>query len=209
MNSLLAKSIALACGASAAVGGGILAWSKGLFSNSKSIKNKLISEKYQILKSDSTHWTKIWEQYQKGENKDWKFKGQINSVERLKTACNQVIEESRENQSLYKNASKWCVVPRKAEEFVSGLLDVTEGKDGDAWGRVLTRYENTKTPKSRSPTKYALEGVLLSEPNENNKADNIKKLQGGCSSRRSKLTYELDFDSSIKEMEEWCVDRGN
>ncbi|CBY93318.1 hypothetical protein HF1_13100 [Mycoplasma haemofelis str. Langford 1] len=204
MNTLLIKSLSLAVGTSAAIGGGIWAWSNEIFSNSKNIKNKLISEKYQILTRTSDSWSSIFSKYSDTGNKDWKFDGEIKNVEDLKNTCEKVIKEKEENSSLYKKASKWCVVPRKAEEFVSGLLDVAEGKDGESWKRVLAEYKKTKTGSSST---YEMSDVTVTESNSDQDADNIKKLQAGCTTRKGKLTYELDFDSSLDDMRKWCVDR--
>ncbi|CBY93287.1 hypothetical protein HF1_12790 [Mycoplasma haemofelis str. Langford 1] len=207
MSALLIKSLILAGGASLAVGGGFLAFSRDLFPNSKTIKNKLISEKYQILDTGSNHWSTIFSKYNDSKNTSWKFEGQISNEGDLKSACKKVLEREEDNQSLYKSASKWCVVPRKAEEFVSGLLKVEDGQDAEAWGRVLAAYKKTKVTGDSSTTKYALGDVSITDPSNDSDAENKKALQKGCKDRKGKFTYDLDFDSSIQEMKEWCLDR--
>ncbi|AEW45849.1 hypothetical protein MHC_04965 [Mycoplasma haemocanis str. Illinois] len=207
MNTLFIKPLVLVGGTSLAVGGGLLAWNKGFFSNSKTIKDRLISEKYQILNANSNQWSTILSKYNDSKNTNWKFEEQIRNEEELKNACKKALEKGEENSSLYKNVSKWCVVPRKAEEFVSGLLSVEDGKDSEAWGKILTEYKKTKVTGNSSPAKYALSDVSITDPSSDSDAANKKALQKGCKDRKNKFTYELDFDSSIQEMKEWCLNR--
>ncbi|CBY92390.1 hypothetical protein HF1_03820 [Mycoplasma haemofelis str. Langford 1] len=106
-------------------------------------------------------------------------------------------------EGLYKSATKWCVVPRKAEEFVSGLLgvDTTNTNDTNAWQHNIDEYKKTK---KNGDNKYEWSDVSFQNDGG---TEDLKKLKEGCKTRRDKLTYDVEFDSAISEISKWCLEK--
>ncbi|AEG73610.1 hypothetical protein MHF_1374 [Mycoplasma haemofelis Ohio2] len=215
MNSFAAKSLMGLGGLSVASGGGFLAWNQGLFSGStESIRDKLRKSGYKALERGSSDWGKIFEVYKKGENTKKFEKDGItaSSTEadhnKLKEQCEKALDLDASKDEIYGKVIKWCVVPRKVEEVLSGvtLLGINENDNNDVndWKPVLTKYIATK---KESKQEYALSGVVLKDPTTGttNEVENIKELKKGCKSRREKMTYELDFEQSLAEVEGWCT----
>ncbi|CBY93295.1 hypothetical protein HF1_12870 [Mycoplasma haemofelis str. Langford 1] len=214
MTSLAKGALGLG-GIGTVAGGGALAWQQGAFSSKvKSIKEKLISENYQILDSSNSSWDSIFNVYKKTENQ-WKFKNDgisessaTTEIQKLKDKCFDALKGDSEDADEYYKASKWCVVPRKVESFLdaSSLLNTEESDNTDtsAWEKSLTSFKETKTGDSGN-VKYAMENITIQEPeNDSKKTENIKAMKGGCKSRRDKWHYELDFEKSLTEVKKWC-----
>ncbi|AEG72698.1 hypothetical protein MHF_0422 [Mycoplasma haemofelis Ohio2] len=154
-------------------------------------------------------WGKILESY-KNEKNVWKFKKEhsgvsenIQSESDLKTACKAVVKLESSIEELYKSATKWCVVPRKAEEFISGLLgvDTTNTNDTNAWQHNIDEYKKTK---KNGDSKYEWSDVSFQNDGG---TEDLKKLKEGCKTRRDKLTYDVEFDSAISEISKWCLEK--
>ncbi|CBY92451.1 hypothetical protein HF1_04430 [Mycoplasma haemofelis str. Langford 1] len=191
-------------GAGGALGGGIALSSK-LLSNTQreSIKDRLEKDKYQILNTKaSDHWTNIIESYKKTENV-WKLEGKdISDVETLKSVCESKAT-SDYSEDLYKSFTKWCVVPRTAEDLLKGSFtllesDDTHATDKEKWKHNVEAYESAK-----SGEQYSLKDVSFKD--KNGEDDKTKALKTGCKTRKGKFTYDVDLDSSIKEIKEWCL----
>ncbi|AEG73647.1 hypothetical protein MHF_1413 [Mycoplasma haemofelis Ohio2] len=217
MDSLTTKGLIGLGGLSVAGGGGALAWQQGLLSGkSETIRDKLEKEGYEVLGKTSEHWSKIFDVY-KGDGNTKKFKNdQITSSsstadhDKLKQQCENSLDLESSKKEDYEKVIKWCVVPRKVEDLIpkSSLLNVTtDSNDASSWKPILTEYAATKSTSGSSNT-YELSGVTLTEPsNASNDSTNINALKTGCKARREKLTYQLDFESSLGEVKKWCTAR--
>ncbi|AEW45851.1 hypothetical protein MHC_04975 [Mycoplasma haemocanis str. Illinois] len=196
-------------------GGSVLAWQKGVFSSSiKSVKDKLLSNGYEILDANSGHWTEIFKTYKDAKNTKWKFErdeitssSQDSEIQKLKDKCQEALSLRSYDDQNYYNAVKWCVVPKKVESFIDkkSLLNTAENnQDTQKWQQVLTKY---KTSKKGGAGKYAMDGVELEDDAGNTKDEsNRKKIIEGCKSRREKYHYSLDFESVLQEVKTWCTE---
>ncbi|AEW45171.1 hypothetical protein MHC_01525 [Mycoplasma haemocanis str. Illinois] len=184
-----------------------VAWASGVFSKDKAIKNKLKAEKYELLStSNSEHWDKILESYKKSEN-HWKLSDKkIENISQLQGVCKSSVE-SNYSDAIYKAITKWCVVPRTAENLLEdsvSMLGVDDTKTDDKanWKHNVDAYLKTKT----TGTTYALKDVTFTDNQED---ENTKKLKTGCKARRNKFTYDVDLDDSIAEIKKWCLIKPN
>ncbi|AEG72688.1 hypothetical protein MHF_0412 [Mycoplasma haemofelis Ohio2] len=189
-------------GAGGATGLGI-AISNSL-SSGETIKDKLSQEGFSILEENRSEWGEILKSYKDNKN-TWKFKkehsgisDEIQTESSLKQVCKAILKLDSSISEIYKSATKWCVVPRKAEEFVSGLLDVNESNtnDTEAWKHNVDGYKATK---KGNENKYEWSDVTFSG------SEDTKNLKVGCKTRRGKLTYDVEFDSAINELKKWCL----
>ncbi|CBY93332.1 hypothetical protein HF1_13240 [Mycoplasma haemofelis str. Langford 1] len=214
MTPLASKTLAGLGGLAAVGGGGALAWQQGAFSSSpKSIKERLIDDKYEILDQGSSKWTEIFNVYKGDGNTKWKFENdgisnssQNTDIPKLKGKCQEILNKISSDEKSYSLASKWCVVPRKLNSFLdsaSFLNDQeTENESQAEWKKILDKYTATKTAE----TKYAMSDVTLEVASGTSKdADNIKKIKKGCQDRKEKYNYSLDFEDSLKEVKSWCT----
>ncbi|AEG72718.1 hypothetical protein MHF_0442 [Mycoplasma haemofelis Ohio2] len=194
--------------------GGVAGLGTALFHDlsdkTESIKDRLLREGFKILKNEASDWSSILSSYKDAKN-TWKFKkehstseGEIQNESDLKRACSSVLSLKSSLEEVYRSVVKWCVVPRKAEEFVSGLLGVVESDESDLsnWKHNVDSYRGTK---KSSENKYAWDDVKF-ESGNNDKED-TKKLKKGCKTRREKLTYDVGFDDAIKEVKERCLEK--
>ncbi|AEW45190.1 hypothetical protein MHC_01620 [Mycoplasma haemocanis str. Illinois] len=176
-------------------------------SDKETIKDKLLKEGYKLLKEDGAEWGKILEAYKNDKNV-WKLKKEHSGISEdiqnefdLKAACKTVVKAESSIKELYKSVTKWCVVPRKAEEFVTGLLgvDANNTNDTSAWQHNIDGYKATH---QSSGGKYEWSDVSFEN---NGNAEDLKKLKNGCKTRRDKLTYDVEFDTTISEINKWCL----
>ncbi|AEW45204.1 hypothetical protein MHC_01690 [Mycoplasma haemocanis str. Illinois] len=181
-------------------------------SDKETIKDKLLRDGFKTLKGEASEWSAILSSY-KGTNNIWKFKkehtgmeGEIQNESELKRACSSVLKlDSSLSGEAYKSATKWCVVPKKVEEFVSGLLGVVESDESDVsqWKHNVDTYKGTK---KASENKYEWDDVVFG--GSNNDKEDTKQLKKGCKTRREKLTYDVGFDNAIREVKERCLAKG-
>ncbi|AEW45207.1 hypothetical protein MHC_01705 [Mycoplasma haemocanis str. Illinois] len=180
-------------------------------SDKETIKDKLLRDGFKTLNGEASEWNAILSSYKDDKN-IWKFKkehtgmeGEIQNESELKRACSSVLKlDSSLSEEAYQSATKWCVVPKKVEEFVSGLLGVVESDESDEsqWKHNVDSYKETKkTPDN----KYAWEDVEFGGSNDK---EDTKKLKKGCKTRREKLTYDVGFDNAIREVKERCLAKG-
>ncbi|CBY92487.1 hypothetical protein HF1_04790 [Mycoplasma haemofelis str. Langford 1] len=161
-------------------------------------------DKYKVLDSSTNeHWSTILASYQKAENK-WKLKGEgMSDVSALKRACEAQVG-SEYSEELYKSFTKWCVVPRTAEDLLRdkfSLLESNDTVDTDKadWKHNVDNYESYKTKHN----KYALSDVSLD--GKSTEGDKAKVLKTGCKTRKGKFTYDVDLDSAMEEIKTWCL----
>ncbi|CBY92361.1 hypothetical protein HF1_03530 [Mycoplasma haemofelis str. Langford 1] len=188
--------------AGAGLAGGGAAWASGVFSKDEAIRNKLREEKYEVLSASAKeHWDKILDSYKKPQNK-WGFEGQkIENISQLQNVCKSSIT-SNYSDTIYKAITKWCVVPRTAENLLGdsvSLLGVDDTKTDDqaSWKHNVDAYSQAKTGNT-----YSLKDVTFTDSQE---GENTKKLKAGCKTRRGKFTYDVDLDDSIAEIKKWCL----
>ncbi|AEG73595.1 hypothetical protein MHF_1359 [Mycoplasma haemofelis Ohio2] len=205
-------------GLGSVAGGGALAWQQGAFSSSiKNVKDRLLSNGYEILDANSDKWTEIFKVYKDTGNTKWKFENdeitsntQDTEIQKLKNKCKEALEKDSSDEKSYSNASKWCVVPRKVESFIDGksLLNTEENnQDGSKWQKILAKYKDSKKEDNK---KYAMDGVELEDDAGNTKdAPNQKKIRDGCKARREKYHYSLDFENSLQEVKTWCTEEAS
>ncbi|AEW45178.1 hypothetical protein MHC_01560 [Mycoplasma haemocanis str. Illinois] len=172
-------------------------------SRKETIKDKLTKAGFSILGDNRSEWGEILESYKDSKN-TWKFKkehsgisDEIQTESSLKEACKAILNLDSSLSEVYKASTKWCVVPKKAEEFVSGLLDVNESNtnDTETWKHNVDGYKATK---KNNENKYEWNDVTFTN------SEDTKKLKTGCKTRRNKLTYDVEFDLAIREIEKWC-----
>ncbi|CBY92437.1 hypothetical protein HF1_04290 [Mycoplasma haemofelis str. Langford 1] len=192
-------------GLGGAIGGGAFLSSK-LASKPETIKSRLEKEGYKVLNTTSSdHWNTILTSYKTDGNK-WQFENlKSKELDDLKKICSSKAE-SNYSETLYKAFTKWCVVPRKAEDLLKGsvsLLDVdsTHANDKEDWRHNIESYEKAKT----SDSKYSLQDVTFTANQED---QNVKALKTGCKTRREKFTYDIELDISIDEIKKWCLAKG-
>ncbi|CBY92406.1 hypothetical protein HF1_03980 [Mycoplasma haemofelis str. Langford 1] len=176
-------------------------------SDKETIQDKLSREGFKLLKDGASEWSAILSSYKNDKNV-WKFKkehtgvdGEIQDESNLKKVCSAVLKLESSLEEAYKSTTKWCVSPRKVEEFVTGLLGVVETDESDEskWKHNVDAYKGTK-----KDTKYAWDDVVF---NGSNDKEDTKKLKKGCKARREKLTYDVGFDDALKGVKERCLEK--
>ncbi|AEW45224.1 hypothetical protein MHC_01790 [Mycoplasma haemocanis str. Illinois] len=195
-------------GAGGVVGGGIVLSSQFLLKTQrKNIKDHLAKDGYQILDiKASEHWTNILNSYKKDGN-IWKLEGKdISNIEDLKSVCNSKAT-SDYSEVLYKSFTKWCVVPRTAEDLLRGNFSLLESDDShatdkEAWKHNVNAYETAKKGEQ-----YSLSDVSFKD--KTGEDDKTKALKKGCKDRKGKFTYDVDLDSSLGEIKKWCLSKNS
>ncbi|AEG73160.1 hypothetical protein HF1_08230 [Mycoplasma haemofelis str. Langford 1] len=172
-------------------------------SEDKSLRAKLISERYIPLELEGNkhqdHWTSSLSQY-KSKHSD---KNQWSEVE-LKNLCSGFFKKDEIIEKDYNEARKYCVVPRKISERLSDLsikvLDTGETKDTDKWTKLSEEYKKSKTGFKKL---HDLEtsGIQSSDSTD-------KTLKDKCVAVFDMNHWTENYDSLLEASRIWCTESG-
>ncbi|CBY93354.1 hypothetical protein HF1_13460 [Mycoplasma haemofelis str. Langford 1] len=218
------KGAIAASGVGTAVGGGFLA--KSLMSGEnprKSLSSKLREAKFTPLNTDTSRteaegsgWKKVFDSYVKVTKTKSELKigalsleeGDAAGINKLKGICSSVLkmgEGSPAFESNYKLASKWCVEPISVEDLLKArnitFLDTTGSTNETEWTNVAKRYETEHKANSH----VVMSGVEWTTVSDSNYSSNAGKIKTACGTKKSKSSYEEEFEKSLEEAQRWCV----
>ncbi|AEW45519.1 hypothetical protein MHC_03295 [Mycoplasma haemocanis str. Illinois] len=177
------------------------AYHYGYFSSkTNTIKDRLINEKYQLLKEgDSSHWTESLKKYKEKHPSESSY-----DEPKIKKLCQDLVGRVNFSKEDYNKAKKYCVVPQtiserlKALEFT--LLDTNGSNSTTKWKSLSDEYKNTgENDKKLSD---------LNKSEVGNGDSNGDKLKSKCKDVSSKTHWEDNYDSLLENTKRWCTEEG-
>ncbi|CBY93307.1 hypothetical protein HF1_12990 [Mycoplasma haemofelis str. Langford 1] len=205
-----------------AVGGGFLAHSLISKEEGKKTLSKKLSEDgftpldTDVSKTDGS-WQTIFDKYKLLTNQKAHLKiqgltlgsseNQQEGIIKLKTECSKLLKIEEDSSDLKKNyqlASKWCVKPISVETLLKarGITYLDTSSNTEEWTKIAKRYESDKNAQKDTIMSDVTNWTTVPD---NNYSANIKLIQDACNSRKTKNSYEEDFEKSLKETQSWCV----
>ncbi|CBY92881.1 hypothetical protein HF1_08730 [Mycoplasma haemofelis str. Langford 1] len=194
-------AITSALGLGAASAGGFGAYHFYSKSDDKSLRAKLISEKYAPLEAENkdhkTHWTTSLEKYKTKhtDSKQW-------NESQLKNLCNDLFKKEDIKTDDYNEARKYCVVPRSILERLKDLdfatLDTGEGKETTKWTQLSEGYKKGGTSFKK----------LNNLENTGITGSNGDTLRGKCDEVLKKDHWDDNYDALLDSSKVWCTEQG-
>lgn len=177
-------------------------------------KERLTNEGYTPLAKDSTKdrdWDAILNSYKEADKK-LRFKdfdGKDTESENpkakntLKNKCEEALASS--DDELLNKSKKWCVTPIKPVALLEKkgikVLSTENGQEKPAWTKNLNNFKEAKQKDSNLRVLFEItEGADQDEAN-------ITKMQNKCKGFDEKTSHEKEFETNLKNIEDWCVDK--
>ncbi|CBY93302.1 hypothetical protein HF1_12940 [Mycoplasma haemofelis str. Langford 1] len=211
--------------AGATVGGGFLA--KSLISQEspkQTISDKLKRNQFTPLNTDVSRteasgsaWQTIFTKYKELTKQKEEFKiknltlgdseNQNEGINKLKGACSSLLKIEEDSDSFKNNyplASKWCVEPISIEALLKkrgiSYLDTTSQDNTGTWTNIAKRYSTDHTSQKGT----TMSDVQWEQVTSDDYSTNAGKIKTACNTRKTKNSYEEDFEKSLEEAQRWC-----
>ncbi|CBY92323.1 hypothetical protein HF1_03150 [Mycoplasma haemofelis str. Langford 1] len=206
--------IACGLGATGVVGTGCYFAATNLATSRKEkISDRLSKEKFTLLSFENgneAEWKLIVTEYEK-QGTTYKLSGvnlasdggdkEKKNIAALKLACKSLVDKEDVTEDSYVKARRWCVVPKKVKDVLSGLNrkilkhETSETQDDKIWTVKIGIYNH--------PTD-SLPSVTWSQTDNSNRISELKK---GCKELLAKdtQTHSEAFLSEYEKAYKFCT----